>query len=112
VTGEISRSFAPADLGDMTPPTIRLDVTFDSAGNLQALGDLAAADVAPLSGITLPPDAMAALSDLGADELTIVTDDNQLNISSTATQHCRWATMLPRCRQHLSWQRRSWVIHR
>ncbi len=80
VSGEINRSFAPVDLGDMTPPTIHLDVTFDSSGNLQAIGDLAAADVAPLSGISLPPDAMAALSDLGAKELTIVTDDNQLNI--------------------------------
>ncbi len=80
VAGEISRSFAPADLGDMTAPTIRLDATFDGSGNLQALGNLAAADVAPLSGIVLPPDVMAALSDLGAEELTIVTDDNQLSI--------------------------------
>ena len=78
--GEISRSFAPVDLGDMAPPTIRLDATFDSAGNLKSLGNLPAAAIGPLSDITLSPDAMAALTDLGAGELSIVTEANQLNI--------------------------------
>ena len=53
---------------------------FDSEGNLKSIGTLSASDVDALSSVALPPDAMSALDDLGASNLQIATEPNQLNV--------------------------------
>lgn len=81
----IDRTISPADLGDMTAPTIRLDATFDSSGNLTSLGTIDADDLSALGvdlGIALPPEVLELMSNIGANEMTVSTEANRLNVDA------------------------------
>jgi len=80
VPDEVDMSMTPPDLGDMAPPTFRSVAKFDKGGQLQEFGGLSANSLAALgvSGVSLPPDAMATLNDLGAQNIEIKSEPNKL----------------------------------
>jgi len=74
-------SFAPADLGGMAAPVIRLNAAVQN-GQIVSVGGLPAEALAAL-GVelpTLPPDVMKILNDLGAKTVDIVNSPNNLSI--------------------------------
>jgi hypothetical protein len=80
-------TFAPADLGDLTAPSIRLNATVQN-GQIVAIGGLPADALAAL-GVelpALPPDVMKILSDLGADTVQIINTPNNLSIQINGTE--------------------------
>ena len=80
VPAEVDTTMTPPDLGDMVPPTIHAVAKFDKNGELKEFGGLSADALAALgvSGIALPPDAMATLNDLGAQNIEIKSEPNKL----------------------------------
>jgi len=88
LSGEVDQSivpgeatFAPAELGDMTPPVIRARVGVKD-GQIVTIGDLSAEQLAQL-GVTLPalpPNVMQILSDLNAQTVDIINTPNNLAI--------------------------------
>ncbi len=74
-------TFAPADLGGLTAPSIRLNATVQN-GQIVSVGGLPAEALAAL-GVelpALPPEVMTILSDLGAETVEIVNTPNNLSI--------------------------------
>ena len=83
IPAEIDRTLQAPDLGEMSPATIRLDLTYDQ-GTLTSIGNLAAADLAALGlalPLDLPPATVQTLYGLGADQVTISTGENALNVA-------------------------------
>ncbi len=82
VPDEIDMTMTPPDLGDMAPPTIHAVAKFSKDGELKEFGGLSADALAALgvSGIALPPDVMATLDDLGAQDIEIKSEPNKLII--------------------------------
>ncbi len=83
IPAEIDRTLAAPDLGEMTAPTIRLDLTYDAQGQLTSIGNLPA-DTLAAAGVALPalpPETAQMLSSLGAQQVTISTETNALNVA-------------------------------
>lgn len=80
IPDKVDMTMTPSDLGDMAPPTIHAVAKFDKNGELKEFGGLSADSLAALgvSGIVLPPDAMATLNDLGAQNIEIKSEPNKL----------------------------------
>jgi hypothetical protein len=85
IPAEIDRTIEPADLGDLSAPTIHLDATFDSSGKLTSLGTIGADDLSSLGvdlGIVLPQEVLDLLKDMNANELSVAIDGNKLNVDA------------------------------
>ncbi len=84
-TGEVDRTMQPPAMGDMTPPTVHLDATFDKSGALKSIGTLGAEDLAalgvPLDGAALPPQLLDLMDSSNASTMNIATQDNKLIVS-------------------------------
>jgi sulfur carrier protein ThiS len=80
IPAQVDMTMTPSDLGDMVPPTIHAVAKFDKNGELLEFGGLSAESLAALgvSGISLPPDTMATLNDLGAQNIEIKSEPNKL----------------------------------
>jgi len=83
IPDEIDMTMTPADLGDMSAPTIHATAVFDKDGSLKELAGLSAASLAALgvSDIALPPETAATLADLGAEEIRVFSEPNKLIVS-------------------------------
>lgn len=80
-------SFAPANLGNMAAPVIRLDAVVQN-GQIVSVGGLPAEALAAL-GVelpALPPDVMKILGDLGAKTVDIVNTPNNLSIQINGSE--------------------------
>jgi hypothetical protein len=69
-------TFAPVDLGEFAPPVIRANLDVDSSGNVTSVGNLEMATLAAMrlpANISLPPNVMQILNNLGADQIDLTT---------------------------------------
>ncbi len=82
VPEDIDFTFAPPDMGDLSAPLIRLEATLGSDGSLVEAAGLDAATLAALgvSGPLVPAETMATLAALGANEIKIVGEPNDLKL--------------------------------
>jgi hypothetical protein len=82
VPDEIDFTYAPAEMGDLSASLIRLEATLGSDGSLIEAAGLSADTLAALgvSGPLVPPEVMATLAALGADEIKIVGEPNNLRL--------------------------------
>ncbi len=82
VPEDIDFTFAPPEMGDLSAPLIRLEATLGSDGSLVEAAGLDAATLAALgvSGPMVPAETMATLAALGASEIKIVGEPNNLKL--------------------------------
>ncbi|GIV68265.1 hypothetical protein [Caldilinea sp.] len=79
--------FTPADLGSLSTPVIRADVSIQN-GQITSVGGLTAEQLAAL-GVALPalpPDVMRIFSDLGARNVDIINSPNNLSIQINGSE--------------------------
>lgn len=80
-------SFTPADLGNLSAPVIRANLTIRN-GQIVEVGGLTAEQLAALDVAlpALPPDVMRIFSDLGAQTIDIVNSPNNLSIQINGSE--------------------------
>jgi hypothetical protein len=78
----IDFTYAPAELGDITQPEIKLNATLNPDGSIAEVAGLNETALAALglSGPVVPSNVMAILAGLNADELRIVGEPNMLRL--------------------------------
>jgi len=71
------------DMGDFAPPVLHLNVAYDVANNLQSIGPITAQELQDQMGVALPglpANLVAALNQVGANDLQAVNSPGQFDL--------------------------------